>query len=236
MDQVGFAAQLKQLGASIVGFGDLSPVPDAERMGLPIGVCIAVKYPPQVIRGIAKLPTAEYYDWYNRLNTLLDSLVVFGADHLRDQGYQAIAMTRDSVGKGEAEYNTVLPYKTLATRAGVGWIGRCALLINEQYGSAIRLSGILTDAPFNTATPISESLCGKCIACVKLCPAQAIKGPEWSVGVSRDELVDAPMCRKVARERAGLGFGCPDMTICGKCIEVCPFTRTYLRTDGEPTR
>ena len=229
MDQAGFVAQLEQLGASIVGFGDLSPVPDAERMGLPIGVCIAVKYPPQVIRGIAKLPTVEYHDWYNRLNVLLDSLVVFGADYLRGQGYQAVAMTRDSVGKGEAEYNTVLPYKTLATRAGVGWIGRCALLINDRYGSAIRLSGILTDAPFRTAIPIDESHCGRCMACVKLCPAQAVRGLDWSIGVSRDELIDAPACRTVARDRSAKGFGRADVTICGKCIEVCPYTRKYLR-------
>jgi len=231
-DQTSFVAGLVQRGASIVGFGDLSPVPGSDRAGLPIGVCIAVKYPPEVIRGITDLPTAGYYDWYNRLNTLLDSLVVFGADQLRDQGYRAVAMTRESVGKGEAEYNTVLPYKTLATRAGVGWIGRCALLVNDQYGSAIRLSGILTDAPFETAVPVERSRCGRCVACVRLCPAHAINGREWSVGVSRDELVDAPMCRKVARERAGLGFGRADMTICGKCIEVCPYTRQYLRTSS----
>ena len=103
------------------------------------------------------------------------------------------------------------------------------MLINKQYGSAIRLSGILTDAPFETATPIIQSLCGRCTACVKLCPAQAIKGHDWSVGVSRDDLVDAPTCRKVARQRAELGFGRADVTICGKCIEVCPFTKKYLR-------
>jgi epoxyqueuosine reductase QueG len=199
------------------------------RQSMPVGVCVAVSYPPEVIRGIADLPTAEYFAWYTSLNTLLDSIVLFGAQWLRDEGYRAIALTRESVGKGEVNDCTVLPYKTLATRAGFGWIGRCALLVNEEYGSAIRLSGILTDAPFETALPVDESRCESCLACVTLCPASALSGKAWSVDVEREELVDVALCRKVARERAGQGFGRNDVTICGKCIEVCPHTRKYLK-------
>jgi len=228
MNQQDFITELKQKGAVIVGFGDLSELSPDVRFGMSIGVCVAVKYPPEVIRDISALPTADYHDWYNKLNTLLDSIVTFGAELLTREGYAAIAMTRDSVGNGEVDNNTSLPYKTIATRAGIGWIGKCALLINDVFGSAIRLSAILTDAPFEAAAPVNESKCGDCMSCTNACPAGAVKGKSWSAGVNRDELVDAPLCRRAARERAHLGFSRADVTICGKCIEICPYTQRYL--------
>ena len=228
MNQQDFISELKQQGAVIVGFGDLSELSPDVRFDMPIGVCVAVKYPPEVIGGISALPTEDYHVWYNKLNTMLDSIVTFGAELLTKEGYRAIAMTRDSVGNGEIDDTTTLPYKTIATRAGVGWIGKCALLINEAFGSAIRLSGILTDAPFEVAAPVNESKCGDCMSCTNACPADAVKGKSWSVCVNRDELVDAPLCRRAARERAQLGFGRTDVTVCGKCIEICPYTRRYL--------
>jgi len=42
-----------------------------------------------------------------------------------------------------------MPQKTIATRAGLGWIGKTALLITPQFGSAIRLNSVLTDMEFN---------------------------------------------------------------------------------------
>ena len=220
--------ELIRLGADLVNFGDLHELPLDVRGGLPIGITVAVKYPCEVIRGIAELPTPEYRDWYNRLNESLDSIVTRGSQYLNSLGYQAIAQTRAVVGFGESELNTRLPHKTVATRAGVGWIGKCALLITEQYGSMVRISTILTDAPLETAEPVNESKCGDCMSCTNACPASAIRGKSWSINVNRDELVDAPLCRRAARERAQLGFGRADVTICGKCIEICPHTRRYL--------
>ena len=53
-----------------------------------------------------------------------------------------------------------LPHKTVATRAGIGWIGKCALLVTEKYGSAIRLTTVLTDMDLETDQPINGSKCG----------------------------------------------------------------------------
>ncbi|MDR3354021.1 MAG: 4Fe-4S dicluster domain-containing protein [Synergistaceae bacterium] len=225
-------AELTARGAAIVAFGDITALPPDARGGLPVGVCVAVKYPKEVIRGISCLPTAEYHDWYNRLNERLDALVTYGAELLRGKGYEAIAQTRKCVGSGTTENNTVLPHKTVATRAGIGWIGKCALLVTAQYGSMIRLSSILTDAPLDCAEPVDESKCGGCGACVSTCPADAVSGELWRVGVEREVFFDAVKCRKTARERATLGFG-GSVTICGKCIEVCPYTRRHLNDDGQ---
>jgi epoxyqueuosine reductase QueG len=219
-------------GASLVGFGDLTELPAEVRSDVPVGICVAVKYPKDVIRGITELPTREYYDWYNRLNERLDMLVTLGAEALGILGYEAVAQTRARVGIGETEYNTLLPHKTVATRAGIGWIGKSALLVTERYGSMIRLSTILTNAPLKTAEPVNRSKCGGCMACANACPGGAISGREWSAGLYRDEFFDAVKCRKTARERSMRGFGGVE-TICGKCIETCPYTRNYLNGNKE---
>jgi epoxyqueuosine reductase QueG len=216
--------ELSRIGADIVGFGNLEELPDEVRNGLPVGISVAVVYPKEIICGIAKLPTQEYCDWYNKLNTLLDMIVTDGAKFLRDLGYKAIAQTREYVGTGENNDNTLLPHKTVATRAAIGWIGKSALLVTNEYGSAIRLSSIITNAPLVTALPINESHCGDCMICTNACPGGAVSGKLWQVGLERDEFFDAVKCRKTARERAKQGFGGSN-TICGKCIEVCPYTR-----------
>lgn len=218
--------ELLRLGADITGFGDLCGLPDEVRGGMPVGVSIAVVYPREVIRGIADSPTQAYADWYKTLNEKLDRAVCRGAQLLRDMGYQATAQTRSHVGNGEKADNTILPHKTVATRAGIGWIGKSALLVTEQYGSAIRLSSILTDAPLQTAVPADRSRCGSCTACTAACPAKAISGRLWEIGMQRDELLDPAACRKTARERARQSINA-EITICGKCIEICPYTRGY---------
>lgn len=223
---------LKAKGADLTGIGDISEVPAEIRGGFPIGVSVAVKYPKEIIRGIAKYPTADYQKWYGKLNELLDDLVTSGADWLQEKGYQAIAKSRSQVGKYKDDCKTILPHKTIATRAGMGWIGKSALLVTEEYGSMIRISSILTDAPLAAAEPINESKCGDCAACRDACPAGAIYGRLWEPSLWRDELFDFQKCRTTMQRRAVEGIGEKD-DICGKCIEVCPFTRRYLNQEEE---
>ena len=86
---------LKTNGADLTGIGDISGIPAEIRGGFPIGISVAVKYPKEIIREIANLPTADYQKWYGKLNKLLDYLVTLGADWLKEKGYQAIAKSRD---------------------------------------------------------------------------------------------------------------------------------------------
>lgn len=218
---------LLQGGADLVGVGDLTELPSEQRCGLPFGISVAVKYPKEIIKGIHDLPTPEYKQWYDRLNERLDELVSMGAAFLKQYGYQAVAKNRAQVGSYDDSCVTLLPHKTVATRAGLGWVGKCALLITEQYGSMIRLSSILTDAPLTAANPINQSKCGECTACQNACPAGAIHGVTWRPGIARDELFDYKQCRTMAQSRSAQGFGKHE-DLCGKCIEVCPYTKRYI--------
>ena len=226
MDELtnSFREKLHDLGADQCGFGDITELPPDARAGLPVGVSIAVHVPSHIVQGIAELPTREYYDFYVRANELLDSIATEGAEFLSSLGYAAVALTRANAGYGETELQTTLPYKTVATRAGIGWIGKCALLVTKERGPMLRLSSILTNAPLETAQPVNESRCGNCSACKDACPGGAVSGKNWEKGMPREEFFDAAKCKQAARERSKQGFG-GMATICGKCIEACPYSR-----------
>ncbi len=220
--------ELLSHGADMVGIGSLRDLPPKERGNLPIGICVAIKYPASVIRSIGNMPTKEYYDWYKKLNERLDLLVSAGALALQMERYRAVAQTREVVGNGGEDYRTTLPHKTVAVYAGLGWIGKSGLLVTETYGSMIRISSILTNAPLQTEMPITQSKCGDCTACRDACPAGAISGNLWKFRLDRDELLDPEKCAKVAKERAKKSIGVEE-TICGKCIEVCPYTKRAMK-------
>lgn len=231
MNNLTFQIKNKLLshGADLVGFGDLTSLPPDQRDGLPTGIAVAVKLPKEVVKGILDMPTKEYYDQYNAINLQLDELVEYGAKILRELGFRAVAQSRPRVSQSDIDYTTRLPHKTVATRAGIGWIGKSALLVTKNYGSAIRLSSILTDAPLETAKPQNNSLCGGCMICMTNCPAEAITGWNWSLGTPRDEIYNPWLCRETARARSWQSFGI-EITLCGKCIAVCPYTQQYLNS------
>jgi len=58
----------------------------------------------------------------------------------------------------------------------------------------------------------------------------AISGLTWNPKLDRDEFFDALACRKKAREIAAKSLE-KQITLCGKCIEVCPYTRKYTTFD-----
>ena len=125
------------------------------------------------------------------------------------------------------EWVSSLPHKTVATRAGLGWIGKNCLLITEQYGPAIRLSSIVTDAPLKCGEPTEESRCGQCDACVRLCPAGALSGKLWKAGMEREQFFQREICKKTQIERMKANTGI-ETDLCGLCFAVCPYTEKYL--------
>ena len=217
---------LLKKGASLVGFADLSDIQNEKTEGFRYGISIVVALDPVIISGIENGPTKEYYSEYLRLNNLLDDLAEYAACILKSHGYKAIPKTTKVVHQDEETLSTILPHKTAATKAGLGWIGKCALLVTEEFGSSIRLSTILTDAKLEVGIPINESKCGNCNECKNYCPGDAIQGVNWNVELSRDNYYNAFNCGKMARKLSN-EMGIKDR-VCGKCIVVCPWTKRYL--------
>lgn len=232
---------LLENGASMVGFSkidklysdlDFNAPRDEDSITEPIntphypfGISIILAHPKDVIKNISVSPTMDYYNAYHRLNHKLDELAVMCAEYIKEQGYNAYPQTVSAV-KEYGIFRTVMPHKTVAVHAGLGWIGKSALFITEKYGSAVRLTSVLTDAPLEYNKQIMNSRCGSCMLCTNACPGKAISGRVWSPELDRDEFFNAVACRKKAREIAAQTID-KQITLCGKCIEVCPYTRYY---------
>jgi epoxyqueuosine reductase len=213
-------------GASLVGFADLREIDSAARDGFPNGISIAIALDPRIMSGIKEGPTAAYYAEYKRLNENLDNLGQLTAQWLIDKGYKAKARPA-TFAEDRAALTSKLPHKTAATRAGLGWVGKCALLVTKRFGSAIRLTTVLTDAPIATGKPVNQSLCLHCTHCIDACPAHAHTGAIWQAGMPRVSLYDAFKCRETARQLSEKSFG-ESVSLCGLCIVACPWTKKYL--------
>ena len=217
-------------GADLVGFGDVTTLPDEVTGGLPRAVSIAVALDPAIVRAISNGPTRPYYAEYERVNDLLATLCERAAQIFIQAGYQAETVRATTEKFDPVSLSTHTQHKSIATRAGLGWIGKSALLITRKYGPAVRLSSVLTDAELDTGEPVDASHCGDCRKCVDRCPAGAIVGHNWSVGDPREAMYDAFACRDMATKLSGRqGIV---STICGICINACPWTQRYMSRES----
>lgn len=221
---------LRNNGAVLVGFADLSPVDEAIRQGFPRAVSFCLALASSVVAGISDGPTEDYTVEYQRLNGLLTQTGQDLAGFIQAHGWAAQA--RPATGDWNQEtLQAPFQHKTAATLAGLGWIGKCALLITPQYGSAIRWETVLTDAPLPIGVPVIQSQCGSCRACVDVCPGQACTGTEWRQGMPREAFWDPQACMAGMRKVSMAKLRRP--AICGMCIAACPFTQGYLQRTSE---
>lgn len=217
---------LTEKGAALMGVADLSGVLDGE---MKTGVSVAVPIPQDIVLDLQTFPTKAYYDAYHSLNAKLDDIVLCGTAYLRKHGYCAFANTTKAV-KQDINWCTPLPHKIVATRAELGWIGKNCLLVTKKYGSAVRLSSFITNAPLSPDSPIDESQCGDCRVCVEHCPADALTGKLWDVKMKREELFHKEACKKMQIERMKQATGI-ETDLCGLCFAVCAYTQRYLKRE-----
>ena len=222
---MSFSNKLKKFllknGADEVGFANIN--------NFNIGAVFYITYPKEIIRRMVNAPTQEYVDELVSLNTRLDALGMKCEEYLIENGYEAYAQTKKRLGTDFGENNSFeLPHKTIATRAGLGWIGKSALFTTLKYGSALRLSSVLTNAPLDVGIPITKSKCGKCMECKNACLGGAISGKEWNYKLKRNDFYDDKKCEKYALKISYENLGKED-TVCGKCIFACPHTQKYIK-------
>lgn len=110
--------------------------------------------------------------------------------------------------------------KSLAVRAGFGWIGRNSLLITPSHGSMLLLGELFISCDVDAYDePMQGVGCGSCRACIDHCPNRAILD-DRSIDTRR-----CISCRTIEREQddavplRGWVFGCDE------CQSVCPFNR-----------
>ena len=211
----------------IYGYADLSGLIGKEFGNFRYGICIGKKLNPAIVESITGGPTMEYYTHYRRMNSELTSLSSAISEDLNKQGIETRtvepSVTTDQLDTiYEKTLRTALSHKMVATRSGLGWIGKTDLFVSRKFGPGLRLVTILTTAPLRpSSTPINRSRCGTCNLCIEICPAGAGNGKLWDVSMDRDEFFDAFKCRQQCAEfgRSRLQM---DARVCGMCVAVCP--------------
>ena len=67
-------------------------------------------------------------------------------------------------------------WRRAGVRAGLGSYGENGLLVTREFGSAVRISGVVTAADLGGDPPLEEDVCDHCMRCVEACPAEALTG------------------------------------------------------------
>jgi len=67
-------------------------------------------------------------------------------------------------------------WRRAGVRCGLGSYGENGLLITREFGAAVRVSGLVTEADLEADRPLDGDVCDHCMRCVESCPADALSG------------------------------------------------------------
>ncbi|WP_042049540.1 tRNA epoxyqueuosine(34) reductase QueG [Aeromonas dhakensis] len=121
--------------------------------------------------------------------------------------------------------------RPLAAKAGLGWVGKHSLLLNESAGSFFFLGELLLSLPLPLDAAVEKEQCGKCVACINICPTGAIVAPYVVDGRRCISYLtienDGPIPVEFRPLMGNRIYGCDD------CQLICPWNR-YANASPEP--
>jgi epoxyqueuosine reductase len=142
-------------------------------------------------------------------------------EKMRQLGAFIAAETGSAVHARPVTDSAPLLERNVAVDAGLGWLGKSAMVLHPALGSYFFLAELLVDIEIGEEPTVHPDRCGRCTRCIDLCPTGAIIAPGR---------VDARRCISyftielrgpIPRQwRTAIGdhlFGC-DI-----CQEVCPW-------------
>lgn len=218
----------KMLLWSAADLRDFSTPHDETGHCFPFALSFAVPLNPHIMDSIRNGPNERYADEYVRVNNWINNVSQKLASEIRGRGFQAQALAAsdrtDTITiKGD------FPHKTAATRAGLGWIGSNCQLVTHAFGPWIRLGTVFTNLELPCGPPVERDFCGRCIRCVKACPADALKKGRWYPGMPREEMLDVQACDQWKKKHYFQYSGGHN---CGICSAICPYGLKTLKHSG----
>lgn len=202
-------------GAALFGVADISGIKDEFDLGdgvkncITRAVCFGASLSSLVLSEIDKVPTKLYFHHYRTANMFLDQLAFAVCQWVEAQGYSALPVPASQITDWQQQ-RSHMSHKKVGYAAGLGWIGRNNLLVSKKFGSQFRIATVLTDMRLKIDKPTRHN-CGRCFACVDLCPAGAIgQNPE-----DFKHLVCFEKLKNFQKQNIVGQF------ICGVCVKAC---------------
>ncbi len=154
---------------------------------------------------------AQYENYHLFIKERLHKLAEF-IGTVSEQG-QKFKICVDSVPLAE---------RSLASRAGLGFIGKNRMLINPELGPQIFLGEIITILKLSTDKPITHN-CSNCDKCIRACPTHAL---------TPDGKFDANKCISylTIEHKTGITPALAEKTAdrifgCDECVLACPYQK-----------
>ena len=162
---------------------------------------------PEIADG--ELVPVDYHDELLRRLHLLE----------RDLQRQTGCQTRSYVDTGP------MVERSLAARAGVGWIGKNTCVLHQQAGSWLLLGAVVTALRLPPALQpeLAADRCGSCTRCLDACPTEALVAPRQMdasrciayLTIEKKGEIAEPLRSLMGRQVFG----------CDICQDVCPWNR-----------
>jgi len=250
----------RELGFSLVGFTDMSPLKDAEEIvkeWLSAGYEAEMRYlrlaPAQRIEPSKLLPEGRsiislgmsYFRGFHKKQPPEGgifgkvSMYAWGGDYhniIKKKISKLISFIKE-ISNGRSRRlkgfvdATPLVERAIARRAGLGFIGKNTCIVSPSYGSWIFLAEILLDIPLEGDGDMFGD-CSDCDRCLRACPTKALVEPY---------ILDARRCISYHTIENRDDIIPDDVKVamgewvfgCDRCQLACPYNKYVLPTQTE---
>ncbi len=206
------AKEIKQrgveLGAELIGITRLTEDALYEGKSLPFNtaICIGLSMDREQM---AHVPHEAAGIEVMRAYRVISRIAVKLSQQIRRMGWPARAYGNPN--------STDILHIPLATKAGLGELGKHGSMISKEFGSNFRLAAVLTNLPLDTDEAVDigvQDLCLSCKRCVVDCPPDAIYNEKQLVRGEYKWYVNFDKCIPYFVKTDG----------CAICIQVCPWS------------
>ena len=227
----------EDLGADFFGIADLAPVQEfignlweSASAQFPRAVSIGIALPHAVVdqqpnRFSSAVAMNYKHHAYDVINQRIDHISSRLSGILQKNGFRSLPVpSTQETTYNEALYG-IFSHKMAARLSGLGWIGKCCLIVTPECGPRVRWGTVLTDANLKGGGKLLKDGCSDCHDCVDICPVKAFTGEPFREKDPREIRYDAHKCEKYLSKLQNTSA----LGVCGMCLYVCPYGRNECR-------